>query len=343
LTRLSEIGEFGLVRKIQALCRRSDGRVKLGIGDDGALLRIRPGFLSVVASDSLVEGVHFDLKYTPPESLGWKSLAVNLSDLAAMAADPVACVIGLGIPDAWTVETVESLYLGMERCGREYGCVVAGGDTVRSPETAFVSVTVVGEVEDGAETRRDTARPGDLICVTGELGGARTGLEVLSSGEKGSWAASAGRFLEPRPRIAEARHLNRTFGVTSMIDISDGLGSELGRLCEASRCGCRVSAETIPVANEARRWAQAKRRDVFDFAMTSGEEYELLFTVDPVRFSESDRRKEPAGSVPFTVIGEIREPSEGMRILDGGRERPWIGKGWDHFNRGGRESATDSR
>ena len=328
----SRIGEFGLIQKIKAICDRPSDRVVLGIGDDGALVQPRTGTLAILTTDALVEGVHFDLRYTPLESLGWKALAVSLSDVAAMGGVPVCGVVSLAVPDNWSVENVEALYTGMERCGRAFACPVVGGDTVRSPGASFISITVLGEVEADSGKRRSTSRSGDLLCVTGELGGARTGWEALEGNyTPEQWVRSKTRFLQPRPRIGEARRLMDAFGVTACIDISDGLGSEIRHLCDGSGLGCEVYEDRIHVLEEAAAWALRTGNQPVLFAIESGEEYELLFTVDPDRWEQSECREELCASIPVTVIGAMLPAEQGMSLCTGDGRRLWTWTGWDHF------------
>lgn len=304
--------------------------VVLGIGDDAAVFRSAPDHLTVITTDAMVEGVHFDLSYTPLESLGWKSLAINISDVAAMGGMPRHGVVSLAIPEKWKVEDVESLYEGMARCGRTYGCDIIGGDTVRSQRDAFLSVTVTGEVEKNKVIRRSGSRIGDVLCVTGELGGSRTGLEVLRSGkDKKHFHQSVQRFLEPRPRIQEAGQLIRGMHVSSMIDISDGLASEILHLCRESKLGCVVSEEAIPTHPEAILWSQKQEMKTSDFVLQSGEEYELLFTTarsDLEMWQEQNR-----SDLTVTVLGEMVSEEEGTVLLTKSGRRALAPGGWDHF------------
>jgi thiamine-monophosphate kinase len=324
--RPSEIGEFGLIERIRLASARASGRVPLGIGDDAAVVTQRPGRQILFACDAMVEAVHFDPRYVPAESLGYKALAVNLSDIAAMGGEPLCALSAVGLTDRWSVEDVEALYRGMARCGDRYGCPVAGGDTVRSPAAAFVSVSVLGECAAGSEIRRSGARPGDLLCVTGELGGAAVGFEALSRGaDPGRFPVSTARFLEPEPRLSEARRLRGALRPTAMIDISDGLGSEIRHLCGRSGTGCILFEDRVPVSAEAALWAGLSGRDALEFALASGEEYELLFTAGP-------RSLEAGPPEGVTVIGEMRPAAEKCtRVSATGVRRPLAASGWEHY------------
>ena len=334
---LSEAGEFGVLDRIRKLCPAPGGRIVIGIGDDAAMIRSRPEYSLILTTDALAENVHFDLRYVPLEALGWKSLAVNLSDVAAMGGRPVCCLVTIGIPQRWSVEDVMKLYRGIAKGADQYECPVAGGDMVKTSTESFVSITVMGEVRPGAEMRRSGASPGDLLCVTGELGGARAGLEVLQAGKEpaGDYPTSISRFLEPKPRLDEGAKLAGGLNPTSMIDISDGLASEIRHLCEESGCGCLVFEDDIPITEESRRWSLKKGYSPVQFAMESGEEYELLFTVNPGRLGRHLKDRHSADAVPFSVIGEMKPPDEGIRTRRGPKTHPMTFMGWDHYRRTG--------
>lgn len=300
------------------------------MGDDAAVFRQATGKLGVVTTDALVESVHFDRAYTPLGSLGWKAMAINFSDLAAMGSMPTIAVVTLALSPPWDSADVESLYTGMLRCAGAYDCHIVGGDTVASPLNTMIALTVFGEVEENRYASRLGAEEGDLICVTGELGGSRLGLEKLSTGvPQGDFPESVSRFLEPQPRLYEARLILDAFPVTSMIDISDGLASEIGHLCRQNRLGCRINELEIPVTDEVRRGAPDTGLEPHRYALYSGEEYELLFTVPREEFSERAIPDETR----ITVLGEMVSSEEGMRVSrDSHTERLEI-NGWDHFKR----------
>jgi thiamine-monophosphate kinase len=279
-----------------------------------------------------VEGVHFDRVYTPAKSLGWKALAISLSDVAAMGGIPRHAVLSVALTEAWTVEDVEAFYRGMNRCGETYGCDIIGGDTVRSGGSAFFSVTVIGEVEETRLVRRDGARQGDLLCITGELGSAKVGLEVLMSGSDSAvFSKSVSRFLEPEVRVREARALVESLRITSMIDISDGLASEIGHLCRKNGLGCSVLEEKIPVAGEVVAWAGMKKRSPASYALTSGEEYELLFTVSEAEYHQWSHHAKTF-PFPISILGVLTSKEEGMQIQRGAEHASLLADGWDHFS-----------
>lgn len=332
--KLARLGEFGLIDRIRRIVGEGSEGVVFGIGDDAAVFRPRPGWLTVLTTDALVEGVHFDLRYAPIESVGWKALAINLSDVVSMGGLPRYGVVSMALPGSWRVEDVESLYRGMMRCGKAYGCTLVGGDTVRSQTGGFLSVTVVGEVEEERVVGRDGARDGDLLCVTGELGGSRVGLEVLSSGgDRGRFPSSVERFLEPKVRLREARWLVADLGVSSMIDISDGLSSEIGHLCQQSGLGCLVWEEKIPLTEEVVLWAEEQGKPLSTYALESGEEYELLFTIERSRCENWRTQTKDSKDLHINVIGVMTRKEDGMRVMRDGKSFDLSPGGWDHFYR----------
>jgi thiamine-monophosphate kinase len=328
--KLGEAGEFGLIERIRRLVDAESEDIVLGIGDDAAVFRPVQDHLAVITTDAMIEGVHFNLDYTPIESLGWKALAINISDVAAMGGIPRYAVISLAVPEKWSVEDVESLYRGVSGCGKEYNCIIIGGDTVRSRSDCFISVTVVGEVEKDAFVRRSGALAGDFLCVTGPLGRSRTGLEVLKAKKNGpDFPRSVKRFLEPRPLVQEARRLIRELGVTSMIDISDGLASEIHHICHESKLGCIVREENIPISEETIRWTEEKHVPPVQFVLQSGEEYELLFTAEKSRIDKWRNRKNNDWDI--IPIGEMVPENEGVLMDRDGKRCRIPPNGWDHF------------
>jgi len=328
---LDEIGEFGLIERVRSLCKSSHPGLVFGIGDDAALFKTGPGLEVAVTTDILTEGVHFNFRYTSFDSLGWKALAVNLSDLAAMCAKPICAVVSLAPSRSWSVEQFDEFYSGLNRCGSVYGCAIAGGDLSRTTGPTFISVAAMGSVRRGKALKRSGAKPGDAICVTGELGGSRTGLEALESGRPDQAGKSVKRFLEPTPRLDVSSWISGFKGVTSMIDISDGLASELGHLCRESSTGCEILPEALPIAEEARHWASSIGGQATDYGFYSGEEYELLFTVDSRRIGRLIA--ESAGLHRISMIGKMVPAMQGMTLAGPGKKRNLEPSGWDHFRR----------
>jgi thiamine-monophosphate kinase len=278
----------------------------------------------------LLEGVHFDLATTDLYSLGWKSAAVNVSDIAAMAGGPRFCLAGLGIPSYLSVEDVSEFYRGLNACLKRFGAALAGGDTCRSLKGFVISITVLGEAAKSGTVTRSGAKPGDHLFVTGTLGDSAAGFELVRSAEFGVRSKTPGvkklieKHIRPIPRIAEGRKLAGI--ASSMIDVSDGLSSDLAHLCEESGAGAEIQGDRIPLSKHLRAAKGLKRHPV-EYALSGGEDYELLFTVPRARL-----RKLRSLRIDATEIGRIVK-GKGMQIVDGqGRKTALTLSGYDHFS-----------
>jgi thiamine-monophosphate kinase len=343
--KISDLGEFGLIDRIRKASARNTKRAPIGIGDDAAALLLSPSSTLLATTDMLIEGVHFDLRTTDLYSLGWKAAAVNLSDIAAMGGVPRFCLTALGIPASLTVEDISEFYRGVNACLKKFGTVLVGGDTCSSRKGLIVSVTVLGEVQTKHAISRSGARPGDLLYVTGTLGDSGAGLEILKrgSGVRGQGLgntknAGARRLIEkhlrPVPRIADGRKLAAAGIASAMIDVSDGLSSDLGHLCAQSGAGAEVFADRIPLSKELRS-AKALKRPPLAYALSGGEDYELLFTVPPGK-----TKKLKAMQIAATEIGIITR-DRSMRLIDErGQGRPLTATGYDHFRSGRRRGSA---
>ena len=303
-------------------------RLLQGIGDDAAVWD-GPAGPMVAATDTMVEGVHFALETATWDSLGWKAMAVNLSDIAAMGCEPLFALVTVGLRGDIPVAGLESMCSGMAKAGREYGCAVVGGDTVSSP-VLFVTVAVTGVPPDGVESpllSRSAAVPGDVIAVTGSLGCSAAGLRMRQQGPCLPDDVSAHlseAHDRPVPRVPEAVALARA-GVSAAIDVSDGLVDDLGKLCRASGVGAVLRAGRVPVDAFLRA---AYTDGAVEMALTGGEDYELLFTAP----EDVVRRAARETGTPFTVIGEVVGGPRGVRVLDeSGRPMELRSAGWDHF------------
>ena len=326
---LKELGEFGLIDLIRRKVYTKDKRVVLNIGDDAAVLKCSPGKLLIFTTDTLMERVHFDLRYFSFKDIGWKSMAANLSDIAAMGGIPLAGLVSLGLPKRIKEEQVLELYSGMENLSSRFKCPIVGGDIFSSPQGLVVTISLLGEVEKNLFKTRGGARVGDLIYVTGDLGEAEAGLRVLrkSRAKKNSITK---KHLNPYPRIAESRLLVKNLKISAMIDISDGLSSDLHHICEESKKGALIYAEKIPVSQRITKVCKSLNLSPLNLALSSGEEYELLFTLSPGQ--EKKIEKITKGKFKVTLIGEIRKKEEGVEILDlDGRIKDLKKTGYTHF------------
>jgi thiamine-monophosphate kinase len=318
---------------IERFMRRVPSRghgLRVGIGDDAAVLRPGEGREWVVTADAFLENVHFLRKVHPPEAVGYKALARATSDIAAMGARPRYFFLTLGIPDSCTGAWLDGFLDGMARAARRFGLTLAGGDTTKYP-LAVTSLTVLSEIDRGKAILRSGARPGDLLCVSGRLGEAELGLRLIlrKLHTRKRWAKLLKKHLHPEPRLAFGGWLATHRCATSMIDTSDGLSTDLAHICEASGVGAIVRASKIPMVRIPPDM-QRLGLDPLDMALNGGEDYELLFTV-PKKFSSRLRRK--LGGIPVTVIGEITREKKVILLGPDGRSTHLQSGGWDPFRK----------
>lgn len=333
---ISSLGEFGLIRHLTRDLQMVNESTVTGIGDDAAVLDYQ-GKRVVVSTDLLAEGVHFNLVYTPLKHLGYKAAVVNFSDIYAMNAIPRQLLVSMAISRKFTISMMDSFYAGLRLACAQYGVDLVGGDTTSSLTGLVISCTVIGEGNPQELTYRKGAGERDLICVSGDLGGAYVGLQVL---ERERMMFERHRDIQPeltgydyvleRQLKPEARRdiqaLFAELGLvpTSMIDISDGLSSELMHLCTASNRGCRIYADKIPVHEETRRIAREFETDPVIAALNGGEDYELLFTVPVTAFEHVGKRPE------ISIIGHMTDASEGyVMVAPGGAEITLEAQGWN--------------
>ncbi|MDZ7373005.1 MAG: thiamine-phosphate kinase [candidate division KSB1 bacterium] len=329
--RLKELGEFGLIEQIKRLAKIQSPRVLVGIDDDAAIVRAGRATL-VLTTDAFVEEIHFRFDYFSPFDLGWRLMAANLSDMAAMGAQPLFALADIAIPAEADAERVLDVYRGMIALGDRFGVSVVGGDTTSSPDRWFLALSLLGEAKGGSYALRSSARNGELLVVTGWLGNARAGLELLANGtalEPDDILARAHR--RPEPRLLEGQFLVRSAGVRAMIDISDGLSSEVHHICRMSRVGAVVYADRLPVHPRLQEFARLQNRDPLSYALHGGEEFELLFTVPPERWPALERSWRRRFPIPITPIGEIRAQQSGVLLRTSKGDEPLIPGGWQHF------------
>jgi len=325
--KLAEIGEFGLIKAISQIADKGEG-VVMGVGDDAAVLTPSPGKVLLVTTDLLLEGVHFRLEFTDPYRLGRKALAVNLSDIAACGGWPTAFLVSLAIPPETEVASVQALYKGMIEHARTYGCSLVGGDTSKGKEL-MISITLIGEAEEGKVVYRSGAKPGDRIFVTGQLGDSALGLKQLKNGvQEGD---SVQRHLDPTPRVNEGYMIARQGLATAMIDISDGLIADLGHILEQSGVGAEVHLPQLPLSAPYREHVNQYYKNPYLLALAGGEDYELLFTAEAGR-AEAIKKLAADLGTPITPIGEITQAARGVTLVGGdGKKVPVEQRGHDHF------------
>jgi thiamine-monophosphate kinase len=326
VTKASDIGEFGLIERLEGVLGGArPEELIVGIGDDAAVWRSGDEFL-IATTDTMVEGIHFERGKAPWADVGWKALAVNVSDIGAMGGTPLFALVTLAIPDESAADDVELLYAGLAECAREYGVTIAGGDTVRSPAIT-ITVALFGRAErlgsDPLLLRRDGAKVGDIIVVTGTLGDSAGGLRRLEQGAPAD-DPLARKHLWPRPPLSVGR-IAAENGVACAIDLSDGLLQDIGHICERSNVGAMIRANNIPMSDELRA---AYAKDALELACTGGEDYELVLVGDKDLL---DAVTAQIGLTRLTVIGEIVAGS-GVRLLDdAGKEIAFERAGWDAF------------
>lgn len=331
---LSQIGEFGLIRRIQKQLPPPFSSIPLGIGDDAAAILPSSGKYLLITTDTLLESVHFDLAYSSYAEIGYKAAAVNLSDIAAMGGTPRYFLISLGLTDRQKVADLDRLYRGIGKGSGEAGIDLIGGNTARSNALFFISVTLVGEVPKKEMVTRGGARAGEALYVTGTPGDAAAGLEILKEGaDPKGFSRLLSRHRAPRARWREGRLLAKNGWATAMIDLSDGLTADLGHLLEQSGAGAELDLSRIPLSFPLRRYALKMGSDPVRYALDGGEDYELLFSV-PERKIPALESAVRRGVIDARRIGVIRKKKDGLtaRGLDG-RLTPITSAGYDHFKR----------
>jgi thiamine-monophosphate kinase len=337
-TEISSLGEFGLIEHLTKNIELQNASSVMGVGDDAAVID-HFGKQTVITTDLLIEGVHFDLVYTPLKHLGYKSVVVNLSDIYAMNAVPTQIVIGLGISNRFSLEALDEFYEGVYAACDKYGVDLVGGDTASSQKGFIISITAIGEVAPDKFVKRNTAQKGDLLCCSGDLGGAYLGLVFLER-EKKIFLESPGvkpdlegekyvigKLLKPEARKDIIEFFEKSaITPTSMMDVSDGLSSEILHICKDSGLGCVLYEEKIPIAEETRNAAFKFELDPTACALSGGEDYELLFTIPQ---SEHDKL---LLNEQVSVIGYMTELEKGQKIITkGGNTFDITAQGWNAF------------
>lgn len=339
-TEISSLGEFGLIEHLTKNIELQNASSIVGVGDDAAVID-HFGKQTVITSDMLVEGVHFDLMYTPLKHLGYKSVIVNLSDVYAMNAVPTQIILNIAISNRFSIEALDEFYSGVYTACEKYGVDLIGGDTSSSQKGFIISVTAIGEVTPDKYVKRSTAKKGDLVCVSGDLGGAYIGLLFLEREKKiylenpniqpdlESESYVIGRLLKPEARkdIIELFEKEKIIP-SSMMDISDGLSSEILHICNQSDLGCVIYEERLPIAEEMKNAAYKFQIDPTACALSGGEDYELLFTIDQNDYDKIKLNED------ISVIGYMTEREKGANIITKGESTyPITAQGWNAFKK----------
>lgn len=337
-TEISELGEFGLIDHLTKDLKIHQSSTLKGVGDDAAILD-NDGFLTVVSTDMMVEGIHFDLMYFPLKHLGYKAVVSNLSDICAMNAYPRQITVSVALSNRFSVEAMEELYAGIKAACDAYRVDLVGGDTTSSTKGLIISVTAIGQVEKDKVVYRNGAKPGDLICITGDLGAAYLGLQLLER-EKQLFLENSnvqpdledqkhavGRFLKPEARTDMIEIFEKAqIKPTAMIDISDGLSSDLMHICKQSGVGAYVEETGVPIHNDTKLLALKFNLDPINCALNGGEDYELLFTIDPKDIDKIRLLPD------IWIAGEITSKEDGIKLhTSGGKRYDLFAQGWKHF------------
>ena len=337
-TEVSSLGEFGLIEHLTKNIEIHNASSILGVGDDAAVID-HFGKQTLISTDLLIEGIHFDLTYTPLKHLGYKAVMVNLSDIYAMNGMPTQITVSLGISNRFSVEALTELYEGIYLACNKHGVDLVGGDTSSSGKGLIISVTAIGEVAPDKFVKRNTAEAGNLICVSGDCGGAFLGLTLMEREKKIFLENNAiqpnlenesyivGRLLKPEARKEVVDFLQEA-GITptAMMDVSDGISSEVLHLCNQSGIGCRVYEDKIPISEDSRKAAYKFGLDPTICALNGGEDYELIFTIRQEDHDKIVLNEE------ISVIGYMTTLEEGCKLISrGGNEYPLTAQGWNAF------------
>jgi thiamine-monophosphate kinase len=335
-TEISSLGEFGLIDHLTKNNEIRNASTLLSVGDDAAVID-NFGKQTVVSTDMLVEGIHFDLMYTPLKHLGYKSVVVNLSDIYAMNATPTHITLSIAFSNRFSLEALDEFYEGVYAACEKYGVDLVGGDTTSSQKGFIISVTAIGEVTPDKYVKRSTANKSDLLCVSGYLGAAFLGLTILEREKKvysetgvqpdlENQAYIVGKLLKPEARKDIIDFLGDSeIMPTSMIDISDGLSSEILHICKQSNVGCVLYEDKIPINEEARQYAYKLELDPTACALSGGEDYELLFTIAQADYEKLLLNEQ------ISVIGYMTAPEEGSHLITrGGNKHALVAQGWNH-------------
>jgi thiamine-monophosphate kinase len=336
VAQAGDIGEFELIKMMTAGLE-PDVRTTVGVGDDCSVYKISRDRHLLATCDMLIEDVHFSRKTASAFLIGCKAIACSLSDIAAMGGHPLFTLVSLGLPPTTPEEFIQDMYIGIRSICREHGVALVGGDTVRSPEKLVIDVTMIGECFGGKYLLRSDAKAGDAIVVTGFLGNSSAGFDILEGKIAGPGTERRNELIEahlaPEPRTEEGSHLAENYRIHSMIDISDGLAGDLGHVCRASGLGARIWADKIPISEALADCCRGAGVDPLDYALSGGEDYELLFTLAPDELERLMLEWPEEFDVPLFHIGEMDDGAKHILLLsEDGSERPLDATSFDHFS-----------
>lgn len=336
---LRDVGEFGFIDRIAAMVSRAgdDPRVVLGIGDDAALLDLGGPELVAVTTDAMLEGRHFRLDWLAPAEVGWRAAAGALSDLGAMGATPSSAFCSVGLPPDWPVEDADALLEGIARSTEAVGGLLTGGDVIAS-DRVLIDIMALGQVPRGRQLTRHTARAGQVLAVTGALGAPAAAVAMLAARGRGALAehqAVRARFARPEPRIAAGRTIAESGLASAAIDISDGLVQDAGHIAERSHLRAVIAAERVPIADGCREVAAILNADALTWALSGGEDFELLIALDEADL-DALRALPPVAGIGLTIVGHLEEGEGAIAVNASGEEIDLPRGGWNHFGGGAR-------
>jgi thiamine-monophosphate kinase len=331
---LKDIGEFGFIKKISRGCLIRPAHVIKSIGDDAAAFTIEPDLVSLITTDLLVERIHFIRNSISGFDLGYKSLAVNLSDIAAMGGNAREAFISIAVPQNCPLEYLEALYDGMKSLAARFNVNILGGDTTRSKDDLIINITVHGTVDHAQMLCRDAARPGDIIVSSGYLGDSRAGLHLILNNiptDTEDLQALSRAHVLPEPHLHEGRFLASQPGTHAGIDTSDGLSSDLAHIAEESQVGATLYSDKIPVSESLLKFCSRYDFDPVEYALSGGEDYTLLCTIAPESANETAAKFQAEFKKPLFLIGEINDSNHLEIIYPDGSSKPITPTGWNHF------------
>lgn len=332
--KIKDISEFELIKRLTHDNMPNSGNVFASVGDDAAVFSIDPGKAVVLTTDLLIEDIHFIREKMTPADLGYKAIAVNLSDIAAMGARPEHAFVSLGIPGDLDVEYVDSLYTGIKEIANKYKVNILGGDTSSSKNGLFINIAMTGVADPDKILYRDAALPGDIIFSTGFLGSSKAGLYLLMNNkdpEDSKFSELVNTHIRPHPFVEEGLFLSECKEVHAAIDISDGLSSDLTHIAEQSGVGYLLETKLIPVAETLNKFCIKFLHDPIEYAVTGGEDYVLVFTVDPEYAADIGKLYRDKFGCDLYRIGEITASKDRLLLLENGSSIPLNSKGWNHF------------
>jgi len=330
---LAQIGEFGLINRIDQKFCTDKNSGNIGIGDDCAVIQETENTAKLITTDLLIENIHFIKNKVTPKELGYKSLAVNLSDIAAMGGTPEYVFISVGFPAGTTVEWVENLYSGINNLAQQYNVRIMGGDTTRSPENITINIMIVGHINKENIKYRSSAKMGDIICLTGPVGDSRAGLKVLKNDYEQDELNRKliKKHYTPPVNISEGKFLAGFKEVHAMIDVSDGIDSDISHIMEESGLGASINLDHIPVSNEFEKFIDKYQHGKMELIF-GGEDYELLFTIQSEFFETLKSYYEEQFEKQIYKIGEMKSKKSGLNFLENGEKIDMQKKGFDHFS-----------